>query len=375
MGSQYTPGLQVSAHSVVKRVRELPLLGKHEVNVGDTVAADDTVLSASLPGEVEIIRVADRLGLEPLDVEGKVLLSPGDSVSKNQLICKVESFFGFFNSELHSPLAGEVEFFTEANAHIGIRRPSIPLTVDAYISGKVVAVEENRRVTIETSGTFIQGIFGVGGERRGTVRVLDTAIDQAVTEADIQKIDSLENSILIGGSFFSEAALTLASKKGVSGIITGSIDAETLKNYVGFEIGVSITGDEEVPATLIVTEGFGKLPISPRVMELAKNCEGMLASLNGATQVRAGAMRPELIVPKENSEQTNCDSGQPTGELLVNSRVRIIRVPYFGLLGTVEELPSKPEAIESGARVRVLRARLDSSGQVVTVPRANVELI
>ncbi len=374
MGSQYTPGLQVTAHTVIQRVRELPLLGQHEVQLGDKVEASDTVLSASLPGEVEIIRIADRLGLEPLDVEGKVLISPGDVVEKEQLICKVESFFGLFNSELKSPLSGEVEFLTEANAHIGIRRPSIPLTVDAYISGTVVNIEENRRVTIETAGTFIQGIFGVGGERRGQIRVLSTPLDQEVSEADVNKIDSLENSILIGGSFFSKEALALASKKGVSGIITGSIDAETLKEYVGFEIGVSITGDEDVPATLIVTEGFGTLPISNRVIDLAHQCEGMFASLNGATQVRAGAMRPELIVPKDEKSKTPSKS-EPSGELLVGSRIRIIRVPYFGLLGSVEELPNKPEAIESGARVRVLRARLDSSNELVTVPRANVELI
>jgi len=85
-------------------------------------------------------------------------------------------------------------------------------------------------------------------------------------------------------------------------------------------------------------------------------------------------MRPELIVPGDHSSEHYDFSPAATGELKVSSRIRIIRVPWFGQMATVEELPSKPEEIESGAVVRVLRARLDQNGELVTVPRANVEL-
>ena len=54
--------------------------------------------------------------------------------------------------------------------------------------------------------------------------------------------------------------------------------------------------------------------------------------------------------------------------------MRLIRVPYFGAIGTVVELPHEPVQIESGASVRVLRAEL-ADGRKVVVPRANVELI
>jgi len=375
MARGYTPGLQVVAGKTIRRIRELPLEGKHEVTVGKQVKANDTVLSASLPGEVEIIRVADRLGLEPLDIEGKVLVKSGDKVKQGELVCEVVSFFGMFTSELQSPLEGTVEFFTKANGHLGIRRPPVPLSINAYISGKIVDIEEGRKVTIETTCTFIQGIFGVGGESQGVVNVLDVERDQEVKIGDLEKHGNLEGKILVGGSSYSLEALKLAGKMNAKGIVTGSIDAETLREYVGFEIGVSITGDEEVPATLIITEGFGDLPISERVVQLAKKSEGLPASLNGATQVRAGAMRPELIIPGDHSSAHYDFSPAATGELKESSRIRIIRVPWFGQIATVEELPSAPEEIESGAVVRVLRARLDQSGELVTVPRANVELI
>ena len=67
------------------------------------------------------------------------------------------------------------------------------------------------------------------------------------------------------------------------------------------------------------------------------------------------------------------DAARLAGE--VGSEVRLIREPWFGRLATVTELPEQLEQIETEAQVRVLRARLADGGEVVTVPRANVEVI
>jgi len=151
-----------------------------------------------------------------------------------------------------------------------------------------------------------------------------------------------------------------------------------LREFTGREIAVSVTGDEDVPFTLIITEGFGKLPVSERVMNLARHYEGKEASVNGATQVRAGAMRPELIIPlAQSSAQTSSLSEgaeEETRFLRTGARVRIIRVPYFGQFGEITAMPPEPQRIPSGALVRVLDVHLDNGDEVV-VPRANVELV
>jgi hypothetical protein len=54
--------------------------------------------------------------------------------------------------------------------------------------------------------------------------------------------------------------------------------------------------------------------------------------------------------------------------------IRIISEPYFGSLGHVSELPPELQLVETGSKVRVLTAELDD-GRIVTVPRANVEII
>jgi hypothetical protein len=103
---------------------------------------------------------------------------------------------------------------------------------------------------------------------------------------------------------------------------------------------------------------------------LLGNLQGETASFSGATQIRAGVIRPEIIIATPQA------STAPANEYMLacNAPIRIIREPYFGQLAIVAALPSELVRVESGAEVRVLQARL-ASGEVVTVPRANVELI
>ena len=54
--------------------------------------------------------------------------------------------------------------------------------------------------------------------------------------------------------------------------------------------------------------------------------------------------------------------------------VRIIRDPYFGHIGTVAALPAEPQVLESGSKARVLQVACPS-GETITVPRANVEIL
>lgn len=376
MSQAYTPALAVLRRTKVRKLRELPISGQVLVSVGQRVEAKTPVLSAELPGELTVLRAPEIMGFEPEEVIKELLISKSSQVERGDLLCEIKTCFGLISSRLFSPVSGTVEFINETNGHIGVRACSLPLIVDAYVDGEVLEVEPGKRVIVEAVGALIQGIFGVGGERRGRLFVLDIPRDQVVGPELIKSLSSkISSAVLVGGASFSLEALELAGELGVSAVVTGSIDAEVLAKYVGYEIGVSITGDEDVPCTLIVTEGFGNLPLSERVFELASELNARDASVNGATQVRAGAMRPEIIVP-ETEEQVGLeivDSEAPRS-LEIGSQVRVVRVPYFGRLGTVTELPSEPQLIPSGARVRVLVLRLDN-GELAVIPRANVEIV
>ena len=117
--------------------------------------------------------------------------------------------------------------------------------------------------------------------------------------------------------------------------------------------------------------------MAERTFQLLRSLNGRGASVNGATQIRAGAMRPEVIVPHgagdaARGEAPAAEAG--AGLLAVGTPIRAIRDPYFGQLGEVADLPPEPVRIPTGAVVRVLRMKLND-GRVVEVPRANVEII
>ena len=369
MSKALTPALAVTSHTLLRRRRDLPIAGEVLVREGDVVTGSQVVARAQLDGELRLVRVAETLGIPASDISTALRVAEGEKVEEGALLAEIRGLWGLFRSAVLSPIAGTVEFISSATGHVGVRAPSTPLNLSAYIDGRVVGIEPQRSVVIEAQSSFVQGIFGVGGERRGKLRLLPLSPDTVLTEERIP--NSAEGEIIVGGHSPTSAALAKAAQSGAVGFITGSIDDRALREYVGYDIGVALTGDEDVPMTLIVTEGFGALPLSERVLATLRAIDGEIVSINGATQVRAGAQRPEIIGPTGlpgNSQEIQERS------LSVGARIRVIRVPYFGELGTVAALPHELSSIETGASVRVLIATLDD-GRQVAVPRANVELL
>jgi len=372
MTAVLTPSLTVAPRVRVQKIRELPVPGAVLVAVGDKIAADTVVASAERPGDLDIVRIAERMGIEPLEVAKGIKVSVGQRVSRGDLLCEHAGLFGLLKSRLMAPVDGVVEFFAEGTGHLGIRLAPKRIELRGYIAGTVVAVEPQKSVTIETDAALVQGIFGVGGERSGIIAPLLVPNDAVVNPEDLPS--DCRGRILIGGKCPTSQTLSEAQRRGAAGFVVGSIDDRTLASYVGFDVGVAVTGDEAVTMSLIITEGFGAIPISNRITELLRPLAGRQASLNGTTQVRAGAVRPEIIVPGAAPVESAAVTDVMARGLTLGASVRLIRFPFFGLQGQVTELPHSLERIETGAHARVLRVRL-SDGRVVTVPRANVELL
>jgi len=230
-------------------------------------------------------------------------------------------------------------------------------------------------VLVETWATFIQGIFGVGGERYGKLRMLVDSPDEKLVADKID--ESLKGAILIGGSLITVDVIEKAKEVGAVGIVSGGIDALDLVEFLGYDLGVAITGSEDIPLTLIVTEGFGEIPMAEKTFKLLKKYDGYNASINGATQIRAGVIRPEIIIkqeePKDELKQ-RVTAQVATRGLEIGMMVRIIRVPYFGKIGKIVELPPELQQLESETKARVAVVEL-LDGERVVVPRANIEML
>lgn len=369
MATAYTPGLKVSPSTVIRKTRRLPLKGEVVVRSGQQVAPETVVARTNIPGILRTVKAADVLGLDADELPAAMLVQPGEHVLAGQVLAQTKSFFGMFKSECKAPVEGDVEIVSSITGHISIREKPSPIEVAAYTQGTVVEVLEGEGVVVETRGALIQGIFGVGGERQGPIRIGVGSPDEALTEAHLTP--DMRGQVVVGGSNISGAALRRAVELGLTGVVVGAIVDQDLVDFLGYDIGVAITGHENITLTLILTEGFGSIRMADRTFRLLKSLEGQVASINGATQIRAGVIRPEVIVPQVAAAEAAPDSGN---NLDLGTHIRIIREPYFGMLATVAALPSELQEIPTGAEVRVLQAELHS-GERVIVPRANVEII
>lgn len=374
MAHSYTPGLKVTAFAAVRRERKLPLSGTVLVKVGDVVTAETVVARTELPGNVQTVNAANLLGVLPEDVLDCLTKPVGSTVQKGEAFAESKSFFGLFRSKATAPVTGTIESVSTVTGQALLREPPIPVEVDAYVDGTIVEVHPKQGVTVETRGTFIQGIFGIGGETCGPLHVAvsgpgDTLGEETITEQH-------RGAIVVGGAHVTTKTLRHAIQRGVKAIVIGGFDDHDLREFLGYDLGVAITGSEEKGITLVVTEGFGEIPMASRTFELLKACEGRKVSVSGATQIRAGVLRPEIICPRlesglksEGSEGSSRDAG-----LSVGCQIRIIRQPFFGRLGLVTALPPEPTALETEAKVRVLEVDF-GGGEKALLPRANVERI
>ena len=374
MAHSYTPGLKVTAFAVVRRERKLPLAGTVTVKVGDVVKAESVVARTELPGNVQTVNAANLLGILPEDVMDCLVKPVGSPVTKGESFAESKSFFGLFRSKCVAPVTGTLESVSAVTGQALLREPPIPVEVDAYVDGTIAEVHPNQGVTVETRGTFIQGIFGIGGETCGELHVAVPGPGDTLTEAMITERE--RGRIVVGGAHVTTKTIRHAVQMGVKAIVIGGFDDHDLREFLGYDLGVAITGSEEKGITLVVTEGFGEIPMAGRTFELLKSCEGRKVSVSGATQIRAGVLRPEIICPRletglksEAGESAGSDEG-----LSIGCPIRAIRQPYFGRIGVVTALPPEPTALESEAKVRVLEADF-GDGAKTLIPRANVERI
>lgn len=371
MTHSYTPGLRVAESTVITKERRLPLRGDVLVSLGQHLAAEDIVACTALPGNVTPMNAANILGVTPQEVVSSLLVKPGDPVEKDQVVAQAKSFFGLFKSVLKSPLTGVLETVSDVTGQIIFRDPPIPVEIDAYLDGRVTDVYPEEGIEIQAMGSFIQGIFGIGGETYGTIHMVCKAPDEVLDENKIPS--DAHRKILVGGSLVTLGAVHKAIQAKASALVVGGFHSLDLRKLLGYELGVAITGGEQIGLTLILTEGFGQIAMARRTFDLLKRHEGHMASCSGATQIRAGVMRPEIIIARK--DVTHHVPVAHEGHTLdIGTLVRVIREPHFGRIGKVTALPPELASLETEAKVRVLEVQLEE-GDKVMLPRANVELI
>ena len=372
MGHAYTPGLTVTEQTVVHKRRLLPIPGTVKVKAGERVQPGTVVALTELPGKVHSINVANVLGVAPDEVHEFLIKKEGDRVEKDEVFAENKPFIKWFKTDVRAPIGGAIDSVSTVTGQVLFREPPRPLELLAYIEGTVSEVHPKQGVTIETACTLVQGIFGVGGETWGELVMGVKSADETLTPAHLAP--AMKGKVVVGGAFLGSATLARAKEIGVAALVVGGIHDQDLRALLGYDLGVAITGTEKIGLTLILTEGFGTISMAAKTFSLLAKYAGRHASVSGATQIRAGVIRPEIIIPAQGDAQTAMRAAAEPAGIQVGAQVRIIRDPLFGRIGQVAALPTDLRQIETESHVRVLEVAFPDKSRAV-IPRANVEII
>jgi hypothetical protein len=281
----------------------------------------------------------------------------GDTVEEGEAIAAKGGGLIPLRRVCRSPVAGKIAAIDSGWVVLESRAETFEL--NALFRGTVVSVMPSLGVVIQTRGALVQGVWGAGGEAQGVLKmVAEDRKEKLVAEA----IDvGCHGAILVGGSSVDKEALQQAKQMQVRGIVVGSIGADLEKQATDF------------PCPVVATEGMGQVPMASVIFELLRANGGREASISSTTRFRWGAVRPEIIIPSQESGTTST-LHQSEDALEVGAQVRVIRQPYLGSVGKVLSLPSQSRAIDSGARLRGAEVELEEKGRVF-IPYANLELI
>lgn len=374
-------GDQVKVKEIIARGKQGGLYGAKELEsptdgiIEDISARSGRVVIRELFGKEEPpvdFDVAFDLGARPRDLEAMMTVKVGDEVKRGEIIAKKGDMAAYFTRSSRAPISGVVTNINYQTGFVTISRPFKEVVVDAYLQGKVKSIIPQRGAVVEVPAIRLTGIFGVGRERHGELKVI------AQSPSDVVKVEHItpdcSGKILVGGALATNEAIKRAVEVGARGLITGTASYLNIIQSLGVKLGVGITGQEDIDMTLILMEGFGHLDMRADAFEVLKALEGRLACINGATQIRAGAIRPEVIIPFADYTGDFATQEALYEDLLVGMHVRVINEPFFGAKGKIVAIPRDAQVIESEAKVPVAEVELES-GDKVMVPRANVEIL
>lgn len=340
-----------------RRERLLPVRGEVLVHPGESVGSADVVARCRLPGRLRMVDLGQALGVRREQATRYLLKSIGETVQANELLAERSSPFGWRHRTCQAPADGRIVAIRAGQ--IFIQEAGTPFELHAQVDGRVTGVIPERGVVIATVGALIEGSWGTGGGARG---VLKMVVDDPQEPLLAQPLaGDLRGALIVAGWIPDESALEGALEAKVQGIIAGSVNAELCPLL------------RSLPCCVLITEGFGSLPMSRPAFSLLTAFAGRKAAIRADFHAGWGADRPEVVIPLEEGKELPPEEPGPL-PLHVGARVRGLRVPYLGLLGTVTELPFLPQLVESGARLPVASVMLES-GESVSIPQVNLQLI
>ncbi|HLF25462.1 MAG TPA: hypothetical protein VJG32_03930 [Anaerolineae bacterium] len=349
----YPPETRVMPMILLRRERLLPADGAILVAPGQRVESSDVVARTEVGGQFRTFEIARLLRVPPARATKYLKKHVGDVIKTGDVLASRPM------RQVRSPISGTIVDVDPRDGRVAIEIASKEVELRAYLKGIVGNILGNRGVVVETPGALIQAAWGIGGESYGVLHVVTESADEPLKASLIDV--KAHGSVVAGGGWITASALEQAQSLQLRGMIAGSIEGDLIETAM------------QLPFPIILTEGVGRSAMAAPIFELIRSQEGREVSISAETRMRWGVVRPEILIPlpAETRPPLPPAVGSP---LTVGARVRVVRGPYVGSVGTVSAIPSRAQRIETGTRVHGAEVRFSPSSAAF-VPFANLELL
>jgi len=312
--------------------------------------------------EPAVIDLLQELEVSKLGLISALRVRPGKMVTPGQVLAARQ---GLRPKAVLSPIYGKVESIRDGV--ITIVPTHARTTLHAYVTGRVLRVIPRQGVVIQALAHVVTGVYGVGSESGGEI-LLAAEADQVLTPEAVTP--EWEGKIVVAGRTASLDLLQAADEVGCAGVVVAHMSATNLAAYAGGNSRPGIGGEDEMLMPLMLTERFSPTPMRNEIWHELARLQGRYASMSGKTQIRAGLVRPEVVVCEDVLPAAAAKDGEASGKILVGDLVRVIRSPHLDRIGRVVALPRERQTIVTGSRVRVAEVAIGE--ELITLPVSNL---
>lgn len=347
------PVTHILPSTSISRRRFLPVAGNVLVYVGQQVQATDVIAEAVVAPKHISLDIARGLGVPPDMVKNYLHREIGDLVPEKGVIASRK---GLVSRMVRAPRAGTLVAIGGGQALLQVSSP--PFQLIAGLPGTVVSVEAGFGAVIETSGVWVQGVWGNGLIAFGNLKVLADSPDHILTDAQLDSDSS--GTIALAGHCSEPQVLEKGRVNQLGGLILGSMATRLMPLAA------------RMPYPIMVIDGFGSIPFNQAAFNLLSGNTPHQITLNATQYDLDTGDRPEIVIPHPEA------GGPPVPltqvQLETGAAVRVLRAPHQSKSGTVSRLLSDLHRFPNGLRHEAVEIEFENQEKAV-VPVANIEVI
>lgn len=371
--------IRVEKDIVVRINRILKGSGTFNVSENQLVEPSDIIGTAQYSAGFRILNLCQLLNVTLPEVEKYMKKSLGQRVYKDELLAFKSGGFLSTKKVVVSPSDGVLDSLNPQTGELKMTFLPIRANLPSGVYGVVEKIDKEKgQAIIRTQASLIYGMLGSGRVRDGMLHFISKR-DGLVDKTSISTANT--DQILVGGSLVFKEAISMAISAGVSGIITGGINAKDYKGMAGGRLVFPKIFENDIGISIIACEGFGSISIGEDIYDLLLKYENRFVSIDGnAAIIILPSFSSGSITKIKNTKLAPLGSNDLKSqinnrleELGPGVKVRVRGNAFGGEQGVVIAVDQTETLLPSG--IKAFLVTIQTRRRKIQVPVANIEIL